>query len=130
GPRFRPVLITAPAAGVRVLDGEELEVLLPVRALFLERHGTEAGLHPFHAAVRQLARAGHVVLVFIARHRPRAERAVVDRPSERDRKYAVDSSGLTLSTAPSMRTWRSWEGQKKRRLARLFSMMSRALRLS
>src|SRR2546425_11416894 len=93
GPRLRPVLVTTPAAGVRVLDADEIEVLLPVWAFLLKRRGAEAGLHPLHAPVGQLPGAAHVVLVFIAGHGPGAERALVDRAIERGALSGFDLCG-------------------------------------
>jgi hypothetical protein len=66
-PRLGAVLVTALGASVRVLNRIEVEKLLPVRALFLQRRPTEAGLDPFDAAVGELARLRHVAQVLVAR---------------------------------------------------------------
>src|SRR5688572_18251089 len=65
-PVLRAVLVTAPAARVGILDGEQIEVRLPVRTFLLQRGGAEAGLHPLHRPIRQLARILHVVQVLVA----------------------------------------------------------------
>src|SRR5204863_9259190 len=77
------VFVPALAACVRVLDGVEVEELFPVGPLFRERRRAEAGLHPLHTAVGELARVRHVVLIFAARNRAFTERAVLDRELQR-----------------------------------------------
>src|SRR5262245_51620881 len=83
GPRLGAVLIAAPASRVRVLHRKQLEVLFPVRTLFGQRRGAEAGLHPLDAPVRQFAGLGHVAKVFSAGHRAPPERAVLNGAAKR-----------------------------------------------
>src|SRR5688572_27430789 len=83
GPRLGAVLIAAPASRVRVLHRNQLEILFPVRALFGQRRGAEAGFHPLHAPIGQLAGLGHVAKVFSARHRAPSERTVLNGAAKR-----------------------------------------------
>src|SRR5882672_1000006 len=82
-PRFGAVRVAAGAPRVGVPDGVEVEELFPVRTLFGERCRAEAGLHPLHAAVRQLARMRHVAQVLVACHGAVAKRSVLDRAAQR-----------------------------------------------
>ena len=65
-PRFRAVEIAAQAPVVRILHTLELEVLLPVRALFLKRRRTETNLDPFDRAVRAHSRLHHVAQILVS----------------------------------------------------------------
>ena len=76
------VQILAAAPRVRVLHFVEVEVLLPVFALFGERLVAVADLHPLHAAVIVRARVAHVAVVLAAGDRTPAERALVDGVGE------------------------------------------------
>ena len=61
------------AAGMRILNAQELKILVPVRPLFLQRRIAEAALDPRgHAAFIQ-ARLHHVVQIFIAGDRAATE---------------------------------------------------------
>src|SRR5579862_642503 len=51
GPRLRSVLIATLPAIVRILDLDQLEVLLPIGPLFLQRTRTVANLNPTGRAV-------------------------------------------------------------------------------
>ena len=77
-PGLFAVEITAPAACVGVLHLKQLEILLPVRALFGQRRGTETDFHPLDPAVPELPRVRHVAKVFVAGNRPGSERPIVD----------------------------------------------------
>jgi len=85
--------VPAPPAIVGVLHPLEVEVRLPVRALFVERDGAETGLDPLHAAVRLLPGLRHVVLVLVPRDRPAAERPVRDGAVEGRAPPWLDASG-------------------------------------
>src|SRR5438876_12427919 len=82
-PWLRTVEVAAARTCVRGLHFVQVEELFPVLALFGERRRTVAHLDPLHAAVVELTRIGHVAEVFVARDRALAERAVVDRLSQR-----------------------------------------------
>jgi len=83
GPVLGTVQIATSTARVRVLNFHEVEILLPVRALFLQRRGAIADLDPLHGSILELPRLRHVSKVFIPRDRSSAERAVLDRAVER-----------------------------------------------
>ena len=68
GPGLDTVQVAAPAAGVRFLDLQQLEVLLPVGAFLSEGCGAEAHFDPLHPAVGQLTRVGHVAEVLVSRN--------------------------------------------------------------
>src|SRR5262245_5614147 len=66
-----------------ILDLLQLEILLPVVALFGQRRRAEAGLHPLHAAIVQQPRRLHVVEIFVARDRTLAQTPFIDSRFER-----------------------------------------------
>ena len=86
------VQVAAAAARVGVLHLLEIEVVLPVRALFGQRRRAVADFDPLHAPVLVDARLVHVAEVLVAGHRAGAERAVVDRPAS-----ASARPGLTVA---------------------------------
>jgi len=75
-------LVAALAAIVRVLDAREFEILLPVRALFLQRGGTVADLDPARESGGVDASVVHVAQIFAACDGAASERSVVDRLGE------------------------------------------------
>src|SRR5687768_14625855 len=77
-PRLLAILIPAFGAVMRILHLHQLEILLPIRPLFLQRRGTETDFHPADAAVAADAGVGHVAEVFIARHRAAPKGLVLD----------------------------------------------------
>src|SRR5213592_4806958 len=83
GPRLGSIFITATLPAVRILDANEVEILFPVRPLFLKRQSAEANLHPAHATVVAQPGAFHVAQILVARHRAGAERTVLDRLQQR-----------------------------------------------
>ena len=90
-PRLGAVFVAASASRVRVLDLFEIEILVPVFALFLQRRRAEAHLDPLHTAVVVLARVGHVAQVLAAGDRSATERAIVDRLAQRGRLTVSDA---------------------------------------
>src|SRR5262245_34126279 len=83
GPRFGAVQIAASAPCVRVLHFDEVEVLFPVLALFLERRRAIAHLDPLHASILELARNLHIAEVLVAGDRAEPERFALDRVRQR-----------------------------------------------
>jgi len=82
GPRFRSVLVAARAAGVRILDAEQLKILFPIRALLRQRRITKAGLNPGGDTLITYPRLLHVIQVFISRDGVFPKRATVDRAKQ------------------------------------------------
>ena len=82
-PVLRSIQIAATAPRMSILDLQQIEVLFPVRALFIERRRTITNLHPLHRAVLELPRLRHVSQVLVARHRSSSERSLLDRPIQR-----------------------------------------------
>ena len=66
-----------------VLHFNQIEVLFPVGALLLERRRAEAGLHPLHGPVLELARVFHVVQVLVAGDRAAPQGTVRDGGAQR-----------------------------------------------
>jgi hypothetical protein len=64
---------------VRILDLDELEVLLPIRAFFLQGRWTVADLHPPGRAVIGNPSVVHISQVLAAGDRTFAKRPVFDR---------------------------------------------------
>ena len=123
GPRLFAGFVPALGAGVGVLHAEEVEVLLPVGPLFLERCLAEARLDPLHAPVGQLARLGHVAEILAAGHRSAPQRAAADGTRQRPpparlhaRRHeithdaiihvrALAPGGSAPDTTPAMGSW-------------------------
>jgi hypothetical protein len=78
----------------------QIEVLFPVRPLFLERRGAVAHLDPLHRAVAQAARAFHVAHIFVARDRAGAKRALFDRLGERLLAAGLDARRHQITHPP------------------------------
>ena len=68
-PGFLAILISAVAAIVCVLDLAQLEMLLPVGTLFLQRCRAVADLNPTCGAIREQASILHVAQIFASSHR-------------------------------------------------------------
>ncbi len=79
GPRLGAVFMPAIAPGMRVFDCEQLEILLPVWPLFLERRITETCFHPVRFALVVYTRRLHIVEIFIPGDGAAAKRPVIDR---------------------------------------------------
>lgn len=99
GPGFRAVFVATTAPSVRVLHGEQIEILFPVRAFFFQWRGTKAGLDPSHTTVRKLARTGHVVQVFISGHRSSPEQSGADGAAQCRETSGLDPGGDKVSHA-------------------------------
>lgn len=82
GPGFRAVFVATIAAGVGVLDGEEVEVFLPVGSFFVEGRGAETRFDPMGDGVLVDACLLHVVGVFVAGDGAAAEGSGVDGGEE------------------------------------------------
>jgi MFS transporter, SHS family, lactate transporter len=67
---------------VRIRDGKQLEIFLPVGSLFLQRRIAEAGLDPARLALGRNACPMHVVQIFVASDRTCPERPVRDRSKQ------------------------------------------------
>src|SRR5215207_2704860 len=76
GPGFLTRFVATARTGVGVLHVHHLEVLLPVRALFLQWGRAEAHLNPARRAVIAQSSVAHVAEVFSAGDRAAPERAV------------------------------------------------------
>jgi hypothetical protein len=66
GPPFGAVLVTAVAAGVSVLDLDQVEEFFPIGSFLLERSRTVTDLHPHGRPVLQQASMFHIIEVFVA----------------------------------------------------------------
>jgi hypothetical protein len=64
GPRFRPVLVFALAAVVRILHTRQVEILFPVRPLFLQGSWAIAHLYPTRGVIRTQTCLLHVTQIF------------------------------------------------------------------
>src|SRR5229473_3444022 len=64
GPRLRAVLVAAFTTVVSVLDLDQVEILLPIRTLLLQRRGAVADFDPAHRLVCTNPRLVHVAQVF------------------------------------------------------------------
>ena len=78
GPGLRPVQVAAVLAGMRILDAEQFEVLLPIWAFFLEGGWAETGFHPVREIVLIDAGVAHVFEVFIASYGALAQALFLD----------------------------------------------------
>ena len=65
GPGLGAIHVAAFAAVVSVLHLHEVEILLPVRTLFLERRGALADFDPSHRLVGTNPRLVHVAQIFV-----------------------------------------------------------------
>src|SRR5438445_3408485 len=92
GPRLGSIFITATLPAVRILDANEVEILFPVRPLFLKRQSAEANFHPTHTTVVAQPGAFHVAQILVARHRAGAERTVLDHLQQRWFPAGLDAS--------------------------------------
>src|SRR5882724_1162906 len=79
GPGLLAREVAAAAPMVGVLHPDELQVLLPVGALLVERLVAEADLDPAQGAVAGAARLRHVAQILVPRHGALAQGAVLDR---------------------------------------------------
>src|SRR5260370_15602092 len=64
GPRLRAVLVAAFTTVVSVLDLDQVEILLPIRTLLLQRRGAITDFDPAHRLVCTNPRLLHVAQVF------------------------------------------------------------------
>jgi len=76
GPRFGAIDVATPAAGMGILDFEEVKVLFPIRPLLSEWFVAIADLDPLHSAVFELACFRHVSEVFTTRNGSAAKRSI------------------------------------------------------
>src|SRR5262245_55914770 len=79
GPRLGAIAVAAPAAGMGILDFEEVKIFLPIRPLLSEWFVAIADLDPLHSAVFELACFRHVSEVFTTCNRPAAKRSIENR---------------------------------------------------
>ena len=79
GPGLGAVPVAAMAARVRILDGEQLEVLFPVGTFLGERGWAETDFHPPGGSITIQARMLHITEVFVARDRAASKGSVTDR---------------------------------------------------
>jgi cyclase len=77
-PRFRSILIPALPAIVCVLNACQLEVLFPVRPLFLQRRRAVTNLDPSGEAIGADPGITHVAQVFTPGYRTPSQRSIVD----------------------------------------------------
>src|SRR5713101_634482 len=68
GPGFGAVQVAATAAGVGILDSDQVKKLFPVGPFFLERHVAEADLDPADLALGAQAGLLHVAEILVAGH--------------------------------------------------------------
>ena len=94
-PRLLARLVAALPSRMGVLHALQLEVLLPVRPLFVQRLGAEADLDPARGAVVAQPGVGHVAEVFAAGDRAGAERPGVDRVEQRRFAAGFDAGGTS-----------------------------------
>ena len=77
-PGFRAVLVATAASIMGVLDACQIEILLPIGALFLKRRGTIADLNPSRGLVWAKAGIFHIPEVFSLGDRTFAQGLIVD----------------------------------------------------
>ena len=77
------VLVAAFAAVVRVLHLDQLEILLPVRTLFLQRRWAVTDFDPPHRLVGTNPRLIHIAQVFFPRDRAFAKCTALNRLQQR-----------------------------------------------
>src|SRR5262249_35974572 len=82
GPILSSVQIATAAARMSILNFQKIEVLFPVRTLFLQRRRTVTNLNPLNAPILELPRFRHVSEVFVSRDRSSTKRFLLDRALE------------------------------------------------
>ena len=98
GPRFRAVRVSALASVVCVLNARHLEVLFPVGAFFLERHGTVANFNPSDQPVDYTGVA-HVPQVLAFGNRARSEGPCLYCAQERPLASSLNASSNQIAHA-------------------------------
>jgi hypothetical protein len=78
GPAPGAIQILAAVARVRVLNLQEIEVLLPVRTFFLKRRGTVANCNPLNATILELTGFSHISEILISGHRASAKGSLLN----------------------------------------------------
>jgi hypothetical protein len=78
---------------MRVLHLHQLEELLPIRPLFVQRLAAVADFHPANRAVAADPGVGHVPQILPVGHRAAAQRAVFDRLEQRLLAAGSDAGG-------------------------------------
>jgi len=76
-------LVAASTTVMRILYSDEVEIFLPVRALFLQRRRAVADFDPARGLVRKKSRIVHVAKVFSLSHGTLAQCAAVDSFEQR-----------------------------------------------
>jgi hypothetical protein len=82
-PILGSVEVTTTAAGMRVLDFEQLEILFPIGAFFRQRRRTIANFNPLDASVIELPGLLHISQIFVACNGSSAQRTFLNRSIER-----------------------------------------------
>jgi hypothetical protein len=82
GPWLGTVPVAAIAPCVRILDGEQLEVFLPISTFFGERSWAETHFHPMNCSIVVPARAFHITEVFVTGNGAAPKGFIADRTEQ------------------------------------------------
>src|SRR5262249_39080010 len=81
-PILGPVQIAAAAARVGILNLQELEILFPVRTLFLERREAVTNFNPLHRSILEFSGFPHVSQILVTCDISSPKRSIFDRVVE------------------------------------------------
>lgn len=81
-PWLRAILVAAVTAGMSIFHAQQVEVLLPIRPLLLQRCAAKTHFHPLRRVIAGQPGLLHVTDVFVACYRSLAQRAKVDRAQQ------------------------------------------------